>query len=313
MPWSNRMTVIVILALTACMAGPPTQPTPAIAPSLTSEPERPTSQATAEPKVAPLLTQQAITTSLATATPGRAQRPTATFVPIPSAEEQQRQFLELLHTNGGCRLPCWWGITPGQTTIDTVKSQTNGAVNGTGGADVNGLVVVVNFTWGDSDDPVAPISYLKVGYYVSTATFQEYQENPFYAQPMYPSLPFLLSTYGPPAGAYINYDIGIRAMGMGSDLYFLILDYSNAGWLATYTMELARKDNSYIGCLNRASTTLELWSPQDADMVRLHPSLAGTGLKTIEQATSMTLAEFYERFKDPATDACLKSPVDLYQ
>jgi hypothetical protein len=202
---------------------------------------------------------------------------------------------------------------PGQTTIDTVTSQTNGAVNGAGGADVNGLAVVVNFTWGDSDDPVALIRYLRVDYYVSTATSQKYQENPFYEKPMYPSLPFLLSTYGPPAGAYINYDIGIRAMGMGSDLYFLILDYSNAGWLATYTMELARQENSYIGCLNRASTTLELWSPQDADMVRLHPSPAGTGLKTIEHATSMTLSEFYERFKNPATDPCLESPVDLYQ
>jgi hypothetical protein len=33
-----------------------------------------------------------------------------------SPEEAQKLTLDLLKNNGGCRLPCWWGITPGQTT-----------------------------------------------------------------------------------------------------------------------------------------------------------------------------------------------------
>lgn len=30
-------------------------------------------------------------------------------------------ILEFLKTNGNCKLPCFWGITPGETTLDEVK------------------------------------------------------------------------------------------------------------------------------------------------------------------------------------------------
>lgn len=33
-----------------------------------------------------------------------------------SSVSPQERFFELLHTNGGCQLPCWWGINPGETS-----------------------------------------------------------------------------------------------------------------------------------------------------------------------------------------------------
>lgn len=140
-----------------------------------------------------------------------------------------------------------------------------------------------------------------------------YQENPFYTQPMYPSLPYLLSTYGPPAQAYINFDVGIAEMGLGSDLYFLVLDYTKDGWIAMYEMELARKDGIFVGCPVKASSTLWLWSPEDAETAKEYGFADGTALKNIEEATSMTLEEFYQKYKDPANTQCLESPVDIYQ
>src|SRR5574341_671827 len=59
----------------------------------------------------PTATASPVTTPIPIPSP----RPTLTFVPRPSPEEGEKQFLELLHNNGNCRLPCWFGFTPGQT------------------------------------------------------------------------------------------------------------------------------------------------------------------------------------------------------
>jgi hypothetical protein len=47
--------------------------------------------------------------------------PTSTpFVPLSPEQQQQRHdaIVALLETNGGCKLPCWWGVTPGITAWD---------------------------------------------------------------------------------------------------------------------------------------------------------------------------------------------------
>jgi len=43
------------------------------------------------------------------------------FDPIFRPKEDAR-LLELLETNGGCELPCWWGITPGVTRIEEAQA-----------------------------------------------------------------------------------------------------------------------------------------------------------------------------------------------
>lgn len=50
-------------------------------------------------------------TPTATATP----RPTLANSPLPTLppNEAQALVLELLEHNAGCRLPCWWGFSPG--------------------------------------------------------------------------------------------------------------------------------------------------------------------------------------------------------
>lgn len=59
--------------------------------------------------------------------------PTATATPVAlptfdvaesmlSEEEATANLIELLATNKGCELPCWWGIVPGETRVDTIES-----------------------------------------------------------------------------------------------------------------------------------------------------------------------------------------------
>jgi hypothetical protein len=42
--------------------------------------------------------------------------PSPTLVPTLTADQEQALVLDLLQNNAGCRLPCWWGFTPGKTT-----------------------------------------------------------------------------------------------------------------------------------------------------------------------------------------------------
>jgi hypothetical protein len=53
-----------------------------------------------------------------TQTPNITDTPTST--PWPSQYARNR-LLNLYSTNGYCRLPCWWGITPGETTYNEMK------------------------------------------------------------------------------------------------------------------------------------------------------------------------------------------------
>jgi hypothetical protein len=48
--------------------------------------------------------------------------PSLTSFPALSHDEARTKIIALLQTNGGCRLPCWWGITPGETHLETVHA-----------------------------------------------------------------------------------------------------------------------------------------------------------------------------------------------
>jgi hypothetical protein len=66
---------------------------------------------------------------LATLPSPTAQSPTlplATPKSTLSAEQRENQILELLQTNGGCELPCWWGIMPGTTTWSQAQAFLEG-------------------------------------------------------------------------------------------------------------------------------------------------------------------------------------------
>ena len=49
-------------------------------------------------------------------------------MPTPPGNEPIEQVLWLLETNNGCQLPCWWGITPGQTTWESAERFFNSFV-----------------------------------------------------------------------------------------------------------------------------------------------------------------------------------------
>jgi hypothetical protein len=46
---------------------------------------------------------------------------TPTWTPLPTLESKTSVIDSLMQDNAGCRLPCWWGITPGETSWDEAR------------------------------------------------------------------------------------------------------------------------------------------------------------------------------------------------
>jgi hypothetical protein len=91
---------LAVLAGWACALSPASHP-PSTIPT---EPPMASSEATALLSATPT-TSVASTASLPTELP-----------PLPTVPDPQAAIYELYDTYGGCRLPCWWTITPGTTT-----------------------------------------------------------------------------------------------------------------------------------------------------------------------------------------------------
>ncbi len=62
-------------------------------------------------------------TNTATFAPSATPKPSLT--PLPTSENPRIAIWRLLNNNGGCRLPCFWGITPGETTVDEFHQFVN--------------------------------------------------------------------------------------------------------------------------------------------------------------------------------------------
>jgi hypothetical protein len=62
-------------------------------------------------------------------TPTKGSSPTMTSTPW-DFEYGREKIKDLYQTNGNCRLPCWWGITPGQTTVSEVRQSFTSYVEG---------------------------------------------------------------------------------------------------------------------------------------------------------------------------------------
>jgi hypothetical protein len=111
----------LLAVLTACSPATPTvMPThsstlaqrPTIAPTRTP-PESDSRQ------THPTLTVASASTPMPTTT---LKPPTPTMAPTLTTDQEQALIVGLLQNNGGCKLPCWWGFTPGQTTWQTART-----------------------------------------------------------------------------------------------------------------------------------------------------------------------------------------------
>jgi len=229
--------------------------------------------------------------------------PTLTF------NEAKRLVQELLENNGGCHLPCWWGITPGKTTWAEARhflESFSVYVGETGGVQV------------PLPHPYSNATFMDHGYFIKNGIVDYIHIFNFNLAPNY-YLPKFLETQGQPG------EIWIRTFAkeeMGIQNYTVDLFYQKLGVLVEYSTGGPLKDvdgklqNCFIKDMD--SPFIFLWSPDEQNLSfqdAKQKFLDITNLpepKPLLDATGMDVKTFYETFKNSETNVCLETPKNLW-
>jgi hypothetical protein len=270
-----------------------------------------------------------------TATPS----PISTQTAIPTLDEEQAQdrLLELLTNNGDCRLPCLWGIMPGLSSyqeartilrpLTSVSQSTH--LNSASTDDISPI-----YTDGDVTISISIAYIYTASGIVSSIAFRAgaTQENKDGYISVFDSeifgrrasaymLPNILSGQGKPEAVLIS-TVGGYERGQNVPGVYLLLFYPNQGLFVSYTTARQLAGGNVRGCLANAQVDLRLYPAGQPDTFA--SNLAQTqwknlwpvhgdspNWKSIENASSMNLEQFYEIFRQQ-TDKCIETPANIW-
>jgi hypothetical protein len=131
-------------------------------------------------------------------------------------------------------------------------------------------------------------------------------------------LPAILSEYGPPSEVMVTVwpkdperpDIKFTA-------FSLALYYPEQGIFVEYVSPVEERGKYYAGCPTETDIHLTVWDPESGMTLKDIIEKAGSMIiydyfKSLEEATGLTIDEFFEKFNDPENTACLETPVELW-
>ena len=268
-------------------------------------------------------------TSLPTSTPTHSSTPTPThtFTPTPTQFitwtpmptlaplNAQARFKEWLAGSPECHLPCWAGITPGETTWQEalyIVSSTleiyriyenhmcsNGPCNGF--TWVYPFLPGIHGTIGTKGDN--PVYSLRI---IVEQSFDEI------------SLDTFLSANGPPEKVYISTQTLFMS---GETLPFdIVLAYPEKKFVIRFFRFARIQGDNIVSCGRIEATYLSLeWDEEGAwaeDRIKTATYSGGDKeiayfLQDIEDVTDMTIEEFYDTLKADG-DACISTPREYW-
>lgn len=238
----------------------------------------------------------------ATYTPCPTRTPTPTRTPPPptlTSDERHAYVEEMLATNGGCELPCWWGVTPGQSDWQSVIDYF--VAHG-------GFQFIILSTEGLYDYSILHTFTERNGVIQSIEINGNSQwgiPSQFFAQDWdHYSLDQVLTRYGVPSRARIFlYEYG----GGGDPFYALLVFYDDLGIGIRYHGQAFWTDDLLRTCFLFTDITLWLQSPES--LTPLHENVdpdEWSYVVPLEEATGMSMEEFYNIFRQPG--AYLEAP-----
>lgn len=255
-----------------------------------------------------------------------------TIIPTLPEEQAHAQLLDLLADNGGCRLPCLLGITPGKTTnleARAILLPFSGISISTYLSDNSPDSIWLTYNESHLRTSIK-LSYLfESSGVINRIAFQaeESKELPDGYMPIYDSKTFgerlrpymlsgILSEFGKPASVVIS-TYGKQITGSGG--FEILLFYPDQGIFVHYTTQMKTVGTNARGCPANAQVELELFPSGDADafakaLLQTEWAFAWPELfdnpswKPIDKATTMSLEQFYETFRQ-STDKCIDTPM----
>jgi len=251
-------------------------------------------------------------------------------------EDARQLLLALLANNNDCHLPCLWGITPGKSSYLDARSIL---------LPLRGIAETAYFDFTSSPvDDISPlyvesdmrlntrVAYVYgndgvVNYIVFRAIEQQlskdkygnqlaapiFDSQTFLKRVQYYSLSHVLSEQGIPDS------VMIQASGelVGGFLDIVLLYPEQGVWVnyrtaIIYNNGIVKRScptNSYIGDMFLVSA-----GDPDAFFSLLDKTdwgMTKSGYEPLEEATSMSVKQFYETFRQP-TDTCIETPSNLW-
>jgi hypothetical protein len=272
-----------------------------------------TSTVTPQPAAIRTLTPTPIATITPFIQPAMTFMPTLTGLPTLQAGLEAKTINELLSTNNGCALPCFWGIVPGKTTwgdavnfLQTFSSVEYGHDTNSGRSkeyffDVNGPNQVGMRIKMNADNDL--ISFIEVSDFDSQAYhLAEFLENNGKPDEI------VLRTY---KSFYSN----------TSDVvpFLIYMYYSQPKMLVAYGYSNGKISGDWItGCIE-GSPSLQIWAgdkPHNLDEAMQIMSWYDPYLIYLD-ISDATLGEldvegFYETFKNNNAEPCFRTPINLW-
>lgn len=244
--------------------------------------------------------------------------PTATVTPLPTAtlthEQIDTNLTELMLTNGGCALPCWWRIVPGETSIDSARENLKafgasfpGTTYASFGIDWgaavefevnNGIIQTMDVGGGYSPGWIDRDKYTQGWQPYSLSTVlnhyglptQVLVYRPFQADPGQPS--YHLLVFYEDLGIQIDYRGSVEIL--GDDHYFACPDMADIWDVHMFLYQPDQVDNMVERTLPASSISYI------ADSQTVHDVISWP------QATSTSLEFFYETFRTSESNACFE-------
>jgi hypothetical protein len=305
------MALIITCSLLACVRSEPHPDAPTTTPSpletktiptATTQPATSTTISTPSPSPLPSMpTRWPTVTPRPTNTPSPQPSVTWTALPTLWTLEVQKTVTAFYENNGGCELPCWWGITPGKTT------------------------------WLEARAKLSPLATelgpYKIGKKEATAYVYHF---PFPLR----FHPYNLVDFGPLIVIQdgIVFDVGINSaeiwLKIGTEsqnnmpAYELHLFYAHKGFLLGSLGYGYLSEKSVLFCPQATSEGpypfwLYLFAPSSGvtyealtEMVLDRDTSVNKFHLLRELIDDFDEADFYRLYSDPATDKCLTIPLD---
>lgn len=325
--------LFLAVLLAGCRGPTPIEPTPSPAltnPAKTSTqspalPHTPSLTDTLQPKPSATATQSALSP-----TPIRTQPPTATptVTPYPTLAplEMVSYIIDRMADNGGCELPCWWGVTPGETDWNTVRHTFESA-----GIEIDangelGLRTVREETPGYR----YVVDMMRVVFHHEDGLVQRIDINnsltytpllETYTSLWEPiSLHAMLLTYGVPSSVVLNLTTGSPDAGMGPfPEYAMWVVYENKGAAIRYAGLLVQDNDTWHLCPTSSMMKDIQLHLQPADATELLVDLESEIYDSsgyfslygnLDELSGMSSQVFYETFIQTHPQQCIKVPAN---
>jgi hypothetical protein len=242
--------------------------------------------------------------------PPQTQYPMPSETPLPTLEptEAKKQLDTWMKQNGGCKLPCWWGIVPGETKIIDMRRKFQPF-----DFKIKSKAYEFTFKEGikkevwtgiyyDRNDDTKVFSVDSIDGEIMRIRVYDDLTNEF-------TIKTLLDEYGQPQQILLKTE---PASPTGKTPYSLILAFLDEGILAHFDVPfdggIIQGDNILI-CPGTVLPVLKLWKSNDAEQgiielkkfiedIELNNNFGGKEYQQIGDISDLTIEKFYTGFRN---------------